>query len=245
MSKLDNYLREYGGFLEDLKRRLVSIVKIFVGLFIVGFLGTGFIVKTAIHLLNFENVSIVVTSPFQMVDIAMSTGVFIASVITAPIAVYHIYSFLSPGLKKSEKRLFILLIPIALILFFTGFFYGFMVLYMGINMIANINVKLGVVNYWDIGKFISDIVTTSSLLGLIFQFPIIITFLSKIGVLHARILRKKRRLAYFIIFIFVSLLPPTDGLSLILMALPMLAIYEVTILVNRKSGYHNQQKLIS
>lgn len=243
MRKLDVYLAEYGFFLEDIKKRLVFLVKTFALLFLTGFLATGFIIKTAISLLSFDNVSIVVSSPFQMVDIAMSTGVFMASVVTAPIAVYHLYSFLSPGLRKKERKLFILLIPVALLLFFTGFAYGFMVLYVGISLIAEVNVKLGVVNYWDIGKFISDIVVTSSLLGLIFQFPIVITFLAKIGMLRSQSLRKKRRLAYFIIFVFVSLLPPTDGLSLILMALPMLAIYEITILVNRKSGYGH--KLIS
>lgn len=232
--KFETYLNEYGVYLEDLKRRILLLVKIFAVIFASGFFLTGLIVKTAIQLLSFKDVSIVITSPFQMVDIAMSTGFFIASVITAPIAVYQIYTFLSPGLLPKEKRLFIMLIPVALILFFIGFAYGFMVLYFGISVIAEINVKLGVVNYWDIGKFISDIVLTSSLLGLIFQFPIIITFLVRLGLFNSRFLRKKRRIAYFLIMVFVSLLPPTDGLSLILMAAPMIIIYELTILANSR-----------
>ncbi len=243
MSKIDTYIAEYGVYLEDIKKRLLFIVKTFVLIFVGGFLFTGFIVKTMIHLLDFKDVSIVITSPFQMVDIAMSTGFFIASVITAPIVIYHIYTFLSPGLLPKEKRLFILLIPVALVLFFVGFAYGFMTLYFGINLIAQVNVSLGVVNYWDIGKFISDIVLTASLLGLIFQFPIIITFLIRIGVMNSMFLKNKRKVAYFLIFIFVSLLPPTDGLSLVLMAAPMLLIYEATIVVN--SGYRHRNKLIS
>ncbi len=241
--KLDAYLAEYGAYLEDIKRRLLIIVKIFIVVFISGFFLTGLIVKTLIGLLDFKDVSIVITSPFQMIDIAMSTGFFVASVITAPIVVYQVYTFLSPGLLPKEKRLFILLIPLALILFFIGFAYGFMTLYFGIELIAQVNVSLGVVNYWDIGRFISDIVLTASLLGLIFQFPIVITFLIRIGMLDSQFLRKKRRLAFFVIFIFVSLLPPTDGLSLILMAMPMLIIYEFTILVNSK--YRRGVKLIS
>lgn len=241
--KLDTYLAEYGTYLEEIKRRLLTIVKIFVAVFISGFFLTGLIVKTLISLLNFKDVSIVITSPFQMIDIAMSTGFFVASVITAPIIVYQIYTFLSPGLLPKEKRLFMLLIPLALALFFIGFAYGFMTLYFGIELIAQVNVKLGVVNYWDIGRFISDIVLTASLLGLIFQFPIVITFLIRIGILDPYFLKKKRRFAFLAIFIFVSLLPPTDGLSLILMAAPMLLIYELTILVNSK--YRRGVKLIS
>lgn len=243
MSTIEGYLAEYGPYLEDVKRRLLFVIKTFVAIFVAGFFFTGFIVKTMIHLLDFKDVSIVITSPFQMVDIAMSTGFFLASVITAPIIIYQIYAFLSPGLLPKEKRLFILLIPVALVLFFIGFSYGFMTLYFGINLIAQINVSLGVVNYWDIGKFISDIVLTSSLLGLIFQFPIIITFMIRVGVLNCLFLKTKRRIAYFLIFVFVSLLPPTDGLSLLLMATPMLLIYELTIIIN--SRYVHSGQLIS
>ncbi len=239
MTTVEHYFAEYGIYLEDVRRRLLIVIKTFIGIFIAGFFFTSFLMKTMIHLLNFKDVSIVITSPFQMVDIAMSTGFFVASVIIAPIIVYQIYSFLSPGLLPKEKRLFILLIPIALILFFIGFSYGFMTLYFGINMIAEINVSLGAVNYWDIGKFISDIVLTSSLLGLIFEFPIVITFMIRIGILNSLFLRAKRRIAYFLIFIFVSLLPPTDGLSLVLMAAPMLLIYELTILINSRYVHRN------
>lgn len=242
MNTFDAYIAEYGIYLEDLKSRVLFVIKSFIAVFIIGFLMTGFIVKTLIHFLDFENVSIVITSPFQMVDIAMSTGFFVASVLMAPIVVYQIYSFLSPGLLPRERRLFIFLIPVALLLFFVGFAYGFMTLYFGISLIAEVNVKLGVVNYWDIGKFISDIVLTSSLLGIIFQFPIVTTFLIRIGIIDSFFLRNRRRVAYFLIFIFVSLLPPTDGLSLILMASPMIIIYELTILVN--SRYIHRSKLI-
>lgn len=242
MNTLDAYIAEYGVYLEDLKKRILFILKLYIGIFSLGFFMTGFIVKTLIKLLDFKNVSIVITSPFQMVDIAMSTGFFVASVVMAPVVVYQIYTFLSPGLLPKEKRLFIFLIPVALLLFFVGFAYGFLTLYFGISFIAQVNIQLGVVNYWDIGKFISDIVFTSSLLGIIFQFPIVITFLVQLGIIDSFFLRKKRRIAYFLIFVFVSLLPPTDGLSLILMVVPMVLIYELTVLANSK--YVHKNKLI-
>ena len=164
----------------------------------------------------------------------MSSGFFLASVITTPFFVYHLYAFLSPGLLPKERKLFISLIPLSLVLFFIGFSYGFATMYYATQSIAQLNVSLGVVNYWDISKFVSEIVLTSSLLGIIFEFPIVITFLIKIGVTGVEFLRSKRRHAVVAIFILVSLLPPTDGLSLLLMALPMVVIYELTILVNSK-----------
>lgn len=181
-----------------------------------------------------KNVVIVTSSPFQLLDLAMSFGFFFASAVSTPFIVYHLYAFLRPGLHAQEKRTFLSLIPVALVLFFVGFAYGFVTLYMAMKMIAQVNLSLGVVNYWDIGKFAAEIVLTSSLLGVTFEFPIVITFLVRSGFITADFLRAKRRHAAVLIFIFVSLLPPTDGLSLVLMAAPLVLIYEVTIFLNIK-----------
>jgi sec-independent protein translocase protein TatC len=112
-------------------------------------------------------------------------------------------------------------------------------LYYGIKLIAKTNINLGVVNYWDINTFISQIVLTSSLLGLLFLFPLVITFLIKLKVISVNFLKSKRRHAVVVIFIVVSLLPPTDGLSLILMAVPLMLIFEITVLLNRKKYGRN------
>jgi len=231
---IQKYIVQYVGYLDEIRRRVLILVKIFAGVFLVGFIATGPLIRLVIEKLAIENVLIVTTSPFQLVNLAMSSGFFLASVIIAPFFAYHLYTFLSPGLLATEKRLFVSLIPLSLVLFFVGFSYGFTTMYFATESIAQLNVSLGVVNYWDIGKFVSEIVLTSSLLGLIFQFPIAITFMIRVGFVRVEFLRSKRRHAIVVIFFLVSLLPPTDGLSLILMALPMWIIYELTILVNSR-----------
>lgn len=232
MEGIQKYLIQYAGYLDEIRLRVLILVKIFAGVFLVGFFATGPLIKIVIEKMAIENVLIVTTSPFQLVNLAMSSGFFLASVIVAPFFVYHLYTFLSPGLLPGEKRLFISLIPLSIVLFFVGFSYGFATMYFATESIAQLNVSLGVVNYWDITKFVSEIVLTSSLLGLIFQFPIVITFLLRAGFMKIEFLRAKRKHAIVVIFLLVSLLPPTDGLSLILMALPMWIIYELTIKVN-------------
>lgn len=97
-----------------------------------------------------------------------------------------------------------------------------------------LNASLGLTNIWDVNKFLSQIVVTSALLGLLFQFPLLLTFLIKTNILDRQFLKDNRRWAVLVIFIFVALLPPTDGISLIMTALPLMAIYELTIIINRK-----------
>jgi sec-independent protein translocase protein TatC len=114
-------------------------------------------------------------------------------------------------------------------------------MYYALVILAKINISIGIQNVWDIGMFLSQIIMTSTLLGVLFQFPIVATFILKTEIITVDNLRDKRRVAVLIIFIFTSLLPPTDGLSLVAMALPLVLLYEVTIFVNSKFG---KQKLL-
>jgi sec-independent protein translocase protein TatC len=166
-------------------------------------------------------------------DLATDIGVFVATILTSPYALYHVYGFLKPAISKSERRLFWFLIPVMVILFFIGFAYGAVTLYIAFRALAALNSTLGISNIWNISQFLAELVVTAALLGLLFEFPIILTFLIRIKLLPVEYVIAKRRHAYVLIFVFVSLLPPTDGVSLIMTALPLIGIYEVTIFINR------------
>jgi len=231
-------IQKYGTYIEELRWRIVLITKAFIVFFAIGFFGTTPAVKLMMQYINMPDVTIVATSPFQLIELAMSVGFFVGSLFTVPLVVYHLYSFLKPGLLPTERRWFLLSLPVGLLLFLTGFAYGCGIMYYGIKLIAVMNADLGVANYWDIGTFISQIVLTASLLGLLFIFPIVITFLIRLGAITARALAEKRRHAIVIIVIIVSLLPPTDGVSLILMSLPLVLIFELTVFFNRHADNH-------
>ncbi len=237
MNNIQRIITKYAIYFEELRSILVFLVKIFAISFGVGFFITSPAIKLILKYINLEGVIITTTSPFQLINFAMSVGFFFACVVTIPIFIYYLYAFLKPALLPKERRMFLLSLPFGLGLFIFGFLYGCGMLYYGIKMIAKVNVSLGVANYWDISAFVSQIVITSSLLGLLFIFPLVITFLIRVGVLNVFYLRSKRKHAFVVILILVSLLPPTDGLSLILMALPLVLIFELTILFNRRNKH--------
>ena len=239
MSNFQRAINKYGIYLEEVRKKLLLLTKIFAVTFIAGFALTSPAIKILLRYVDIPGVTLVTTSPFQLIELAMSMGFFTACIFTVPIFVYHLYSFLKSALLPKERRIFVLSMPLAVILFLVGFLYGCGMLYYGIKLIALTNVGLGVVNYWDINTFISQIVLTSSLLGLLFIFPLVITFLVRLGIISINFLRSKRKHAIVVIFIIVSLLPPTDGLSLILMAAPLILIFEITVLFNRKKSSRN------
>ena len=236
MSNLQENISRYGNYFEELRRKLFILVKIFAVVFVLSFFNIGPIIRLLLKYLTIDGVTIATTSPFQLVNLAMSIGFFLASVVTVPVFIYFLYSFLKPALLKQERSFFLLSLPLGLCLFILGFLYSSVMLYYAIRLIAFVNVNLGVVNYWDINSYVYQIVLTSTLLGLLFIFPLVITFLIKVGIMSVAFLKSKRRHAIAVIFVIVSLLPPTDGLSLILMAVPLVLIYELTVLFNRKNN---------
>jgi sec-independent protein translocase protein TatC len=232
MEQLEHYLSQYGEYLEDIRKRVYRTVILFAAVFAVGFFSTGFLLKAFIEVLHIKDATIVATSPFQLVDLAMNVGIFFAIVVTLPFIVHQIYGFLRPGLFPKERRLFLSLIPVGLVLFLIGFVYGFAVMYYALALIATVNVGLGVVNLWDIDQFFSQIMITSALLGILFEVPLVLSFLIRLDLLSVQFLRSKRPHATVIILILVALLPPTDGLSFVIMSVPLLVIYELVIVLN-------------
>lgn len=235
LEELNNKIDTYSPYLDDLSRRLKIITFCFIGSFGLGVLASTTILRYVVKFFNFTDVTLNTTSPFQLFDLVMTLGMFIALLICIPVLIYHTYTFIKSALKKSERRAFFMLIPFSMVLFLLGFFYGFLILYSTMQILANINISLGIENVWDITLFLSKIVSTSALLGLIFQFPIILSIFIRLDLIKTQYLREKRRHAILGMFVFTSLLPPTDGISLLLMVLPLVVMYEFTIMYNRFS----------
>lgn len=233
IGQLKGKLSEYYPYFEEIRKRIYFIVVFFVLTFIVGFFVSIPLFRIGNSYFKIQHVAMIATSPFQFIDLAMSIGMFFACTLSLPLFLYHSFSFLGPGLTKKEKRKFIFYLPTALFLFVSGFVYGCFVLYFALNAIALLNISLGVQNYWDISKFLSEIIVTATFLGVIFQFPLILSLCIKAGFVDSNFLKRKRRYAIALIFVFTSLLPPTDGVSLLIMVIPLVLLYEITILMHR------------
>ncbi|KKR02133.1 MAG: Sec-independent protein translocase, TatC subunit [Candidatus Yanofskybacteria bacterium GW2011_GWA1_39_13] len=223
--------------MEELWGRLFRVVILFATFFVIGFFFAGPVLKKILEFVHLDQVTIAASSPFQFIEIAMDFGFFLAIMVCVPYIIYSFYSFIVPALTKNEQIKLLKSIPLSAALFIVGFSYGFFILNYALEALASVNISLGIANFWNVGQFLSQIVITSALLGFIFEFPLLLSLLIKLGIITPEILKKQRRIAYFLMFSFTALLPPTDVLSLIAMALPLMLLYEVTILLN-KNKHH-------
>lgn len=231
--ELKKSIEKFLPVLEDLRRRLYRGVILFAISFLGGFLSSGIILKKFLNFVYIDQVVIATSSPFQFIEVAMDVGFFIAIMISVPYIIYSFYVFIMPALTRKEKRKFLQSIPFSIGLFIAGFLYGFFILNYSLESLAAINIRLGIANFWNISQFLSQMLITSALLGLVFEFPLFLSLLIKLEMITSQTLKNNRRVAYFMLFTLASLLPPTDGLSLIAMSLPLVLLYEVTILLNK------------
>lgn len=219
--------------LQELWTLLYRAAILFSVTFAAAFFLTQPILTSLIKLVRLEHVTLITTRPFQFLDLAVDIAMFFAFLVSIPYVVWQLCMFIRPAVSAREFRLFLLTLPLSLILFAIGFAYGFWTLFLGLQILADLNIAIGLANYWDIGPFLSGIVLTATLLGALFQLPLIMTFCIRAGMCQLDAIVRRRRAVWAGIFVFVSLLPPTDGLSLIVMSIPLIILFELTVFLNR------------
>ena len=226
---VDRYLP----FLLEIRKRLVRIFLTFFAGALLGFIYYEKIIIFSLTIFRLEGVNFAFTSPFQFINLAVSSALAVGIIACLPLILYQIISFLRPALRKNERRFLLLLMPLAIILFLTGFFYGVGVMKYVISLFYQNALRLNITNLLDVSVLLSQIISTSALLGAAFEFPIILTALMNFKVVSHQQVAARRPLIYLILLVFATLLPPTDLLSLALLTLPLLILFEFTLVLNR------------
>jgi len=191
------------------------------------------IIRFVLDVFRFEGINIVFTSPFQSINLAINSSLILAFTVIFPLITLQILSFLKPALRPKEYKTVLMILPLSIVLFITGFVYGIMIMKYVLQLFYQQSVGLGVGNFLDISSFLSQTLITAILLGLSFQFPLIMTFLLHFKVVKHHFLAKQRIFIYTGALVFATLLPPTDLLSLVLLFFPLALLFEVTLILNR------------
>ena len=179
--------------------------------------------------------------PFTIQNTSMEgqINVFVWTCITAgfilafPYILYEIWKFVSPALYEKEKKNAIIFIFVSSILFFLGVLFGYLIIVpLSINFVATFSVSSVVKNEFNLDSYIGMIKTSVIAAGLFFELPIIIYFLTKLGLVGPDFLRKYRKYAIVIVLIVAAIVTPPDVVSQITVAIPMLLIYEASIWIS-------------
>jgi len=202
------------------------------------------------HSLGFADSICVTDMPFIIqntdmegqVNILVWTCILAGFILGFPYILWELWKFISPALYEKERKHAKLFIFVSSLLFFLGVLFGyFVVVPMSVNFFATFKVSDVVKNQFSIDSYIGMVKTSVVASGLFFELPIIIYFLTKLGLVTPVFLRKYWKYAVIIILIVAAIVTPPDVVSQTIVAIPMLVIYEVSILIS-KIVVRNQKK---
>jgi len=157
----------------------------------------------------------------------------IGLVIAFPYVVWEIWRFIKPGLQVKERRYSRGAVAAVSVLFFSGVLFGYFIIapWM-VYFLANYSISDMIVNEFDITSYVSTVVLHVLGSGLLFQLPVVIFFLSKIGIVTPQFLRKYRKHSVVVILIIAAIVTPPDPLSQIMITIPLYILFEISIVIS-------------
>ncbi len=162
------------------------------------------------------------------------TSIWAGFIISFPYVLYEMWKFISPGLYEKERKNSRGFIIIASLLFFLGVLFGYYVVApLSIHFLGTYRVSEMVVNEIDISSYISALRTSVIACGILFELPIIIFFLTKVGLITPEIMRKYRKIALVIVLILSAVITPPDVTSQIIVAIPVVILYQISIYISK------------
>lgn len=226
--------------LEELRWRLIkSILSILLGA-VVSFyfidLIIEFLIKPTEGLKNAMDLQVLKVQGMFMIKwgIALLGGV----VVSVPVLTYQLWKFIAPGLYIDEKKYIIPLILFTFLSFISGLVFAYMIVIpFSLSFFTSVGLE-GIENNFSINYYFNFITWLMLGSGLIFELPVVVFILSIIGLLTPAFMRHYRRYAIVLILVISAFITPPDPVSLVLMSIPLLLLYEISIgvswLVNRK-----------
>ena len=181
---------------------------------------------------SFEIQNRQITGQFLM-DIKSSF--VIGLILTFPYAFWEIWRFVKPGLKNHEKRASRGVVFVVSVLFTSGVLFGyFIVTPLSINFLANYKISNIIENNIDITSLLALVATLALACGLMFQLPVVTYILSKAGIITPGLMKTYRRHAIIVILVISAMITPPDLISQLLIAFPLILLYEVSIMVSAR-----------
>ncbi|MEC7646551.1 MAG: twin-arginine translocase subunit TatC [Bacteroidota bacterium] len=182
-------------------------------------------------------------SPFSLMNISMSgqfsthiiASIFAGFVVAFPYVFWEFWRFISPALHIHETKMVRGIVFFSSVLFLFGICFGyFLIVPLSINFLGSYQVSSTVANQISLTSFISTVTTVSFATGVIFELPIMVYFLTKIGLLTPDFMRIYRRHSIVVILILAAIITPPDVTSQILVLLPLMILYEISIKISEK-----------
>ena len=216
--------------LEELRSTLIACIVAWIGLSVVLWFFSGRTLDFLLDTIPVE--SVYFNAPTEAFMIRLKLSFILGFLVAFPFILFKFWSFVSPGLFSREKRIVFPLIFFATALFYLGVLFAYWVL---VPIVLEFLVKFGtemLQPLLSIGKYFAFVARLCFAFGIVFQLPLVIVFLTSIGAISARALLRQWRWAILVIFVTAAVLTPPDPASQLLMAVPLVLLFLVSVLLS-------------
>lgn len=216
--------------LDELRKRLIITAVSFILFFIISFF---FIQDIYGWFVKDLKMKLIVLGPSDIIWIYFMLASVIAITATIPIVALQIWLFVKPALKPNEIRATLAYIPALFFLFVIGLAFGYFVIFpMIYRFLLNLGGNLFLTNF-TVEKYFKFLFNMTVPFGVLFELPVVIMFLTSLGLLNPYVLQKVRKYAYFILVVVAVCITPPDFMSDFVVAVPLLLLYEISITLSK------------
>jgi sec-independent protein translocase protein TatC len=174
--------------------------------------------------------------PFGQLFLYFQVAIIVGIVASIPNIFYQLWKFIAPALKRNERKYILRIVIFSTFCFLAGIAFAYFVM---LPMAMKFAAQFGTVeikNEFAIDEYMSIIISVMLAAGVVFELPMVSFFLSKLGILTPKFMRKYRRHAIVIILVLAAILTPgTDPVSQVILAVPLVLLYEISIFISRIS----------
>lgn len=228
MQKYEMKLLEH---LDELRSKLINIMLAFM----VSLASSLIFVKDIYNwLVRDLEERLVILGPSDILWVYMMISFVVAVAITIPLAAFQTWRFVAPALNRHEKRVTLFYIPALFILFLIGISFGYFLLF---PIVLSFLTTLSTEQFetmFTAEKYFRFMLNLTLPLGLLFEMPVVVIFLTRLGVLNPYRLSKARKLSYFVLITASVIITPPDVVSDILVIIPLLTLFEISISLSKR-----------
>ncbi len=215
--------------LEELRSSLIrALIGLFIGMIVMYIFAPTFQKWLIAPFISKEGAKLSLLTPTEGFVVRLKLSLVSGIFVTAPWIFYQLWRFVKPGLFLHERKMVMPVVFFSSLNFLLGAGFAYLILPWTTQFFLSFATP-PVENLWSLGKYLDFILNMFLAFGLVFELPILIYFLARFGIVTPQFLRKYRRHAIILVLIVAAVITPPDVFTQIIIALPMIALYEVSI----------------
>ncbi|KIL35743.1 preprotein translocase subunit TatC [Cohnella kolymensis] len=218
----------------ELRKRIIYCLIVFVLGLVGGLFGAQPLYDYLVAAAPVEQLKLNVFSPWDAIGLYMKFAILISFIAAIPFTLFQLWAFVRPALGEKEQRSTLQFVPGALLMFLIGLAFAYFVVFpMAYLFTDKVSTSLGLQQLYGVTQYFAFLFNILLPVSLLFELPLIILFLTRIGILNPRLLQKMRKVAWFALIAIATMITPPDVVSDVLVSVPLVLLYEFSVLLSR------------